>query len=139
MVKNVPEVCPAELSEVSGYNIRCFSSSGGSAVPALDIAIPVLAWLGVFVLSAWNPEERYINDVNFAFLLSPTPFSKEFPYQFLMWYYSSFSYPRKFIPPNSVKENMDEFLEYCKSRLELSLLWSSREGYLVYFSKVEGK
>lgn len=54
-------------------------------MPALDIAIPVLAWLGVFVLSAgsWNPEERYINDVSFAFLLSPTPFSKEFPYQFL--------------------------------------------------------
>lgn len=47
----MPEIGPAEMNEVSGSNILCFSSSGGSAVQGWggwdrDIAIPALAWLG---------------------------------------------------------------------------------------------
>lgn len=53
----MPEVCPAEENAVSGYNLPCFPPQEavlcqgemvGVEPAGLDIAIPVLAWLGVF-------------------------------------------------------------------------------------------
>lgn len=76
-----PEVCPAEgMKWVDTIScvfppqeaVLCQDEVVGMEPAGLDIAIAVLAWLGVFAAFSWvlNSEERYINDVSFAFLLS---------------------------------------------------------------------
>lgn len=55
MIKNVPEICPAEVNGVSGYNIPAFPPQEavlcqgevvGVEPAALDIAVPVTGMAG---------------------------------------------------------------------------------------------
>lgn len=61
------EIPPAEVNEVSGCNIPVFPPQEavlcqgevvGVEPAALDIAVPVLAWLGVFAAFSWVVELR---------------------------------------------------------------------------------